>query len=84
MNASTAEVDARVRIDELNTAMELHLPEDEAYDTVGGFIFSRLGRIPARGESLEEDRVRIEILDAGDRQINRVRVRVPHVAQEAG
>jgi len=72
----TAEVDARVRVDELNDALDVALPEDEAYDTIGGFVFSRLGRVPAPGETLDHDGVKIEIVDASERAINRVRIRV--------
>ena len=36
----TLEVDARVRIDELNDELGIELPDDENYDTVGGFVFS--------------------------------------------
>ena len=72
----TAEVDARVRVEELNEAMNIALPEDEAYDTIGGFVFSKLGRIPVEGERILEDNVRIEILEAQERSISRLRVAV--------
>jgi putative hemolysin len=71
-----AEVSALMRIDDLNQALKLNLPEEEAYDTLGGFLFSRLGRIPERGESYEHDHVKFEILDVDDRTIRRVRVLV--------
>lgn len=79
----TAEVDARVRVEEINEAMEIRLPEDESYDTIAGFVLARLGRIPKPGESLTEDNVRIEIIDARDRAIHRLRVTTfEHAAQE--
>lgn len=70
----TIEIDARVRVEELNEAFELSLPEDEAYDTMGGYIFSKLGRIPAPGECIVEDSVRIEVLQAADRSISKLRL----------
>lgn len=70
----TAEVEARVRVEELNEALEIKLPEDESYDTIAGFVLARLGRIPSPGESLIEQNVRIEVLDARDRAIQRLRV----------
>ena len=48
----------------------------ESYDTVGGFLFSRIGRIPKRGEEVAFDNVKFEILDADGRRINRVKVLV--------
>lgn len=71
-----ADVSALVRIGDVNQALNLALPEEEAYDTLGGFLFSRMGRIPARGETYDHEHVKFEILDADDRSIRRVRVLV--------
>lgn len=76
----TAEVDARVRVEDLNQSLEIDLPVDDAYDTIAGYVFSKLGRIPAVGDSAEESGVRIEVLDAGDRSIRRLRLRLPEQA----
>lgn len=71
----TAEVDARLRVDEINDELNLTLPEDDAYDTIGGFVFSRLGRIPKTAESFDENGVNIEVIEAADRVVNRLRIR---------
>jgi putative hemolysin len=71
-----AEVSALIRVDEINEAMHLAIPEDEAYETLGGFLFTRLGRIPREGETVEHDAITFEILEADDRSIRRVRVTV--------
>lgn len=72
----TTEIDSRLRVDEFNEQLDLQLPEDEGYDTVGGFILSRLGRIPKRGDDLLIDNLHITILDADERRINRVRIHI--------
>jgi putative hemolysin len=71
-----AEVGGQLRIGELNEAMHLAIPEDDSYDTVVGFLFTRLGRIPKRGEDFAFENVKFEILEADGRQINRVKVLV--------
>jgi magnesium and cobalt exporter, CNNM family len=76
IDAHTAEVDARVHVEEVNQTLELSLPTDEAYDTIGGFVLSRLGRIPSPGESFTEDHVRIEVLEAKPRSVQRLRVSI--------
>ncbi len=43
-------------------------------DTLGGLIFSALGRIPERGEALEVQGIRMEVVDADGRRIYRVRL----------
>jgi len=70
----SAEADGVARIDVLNEALDLQIPEDESYDTVGGFVSTRLGRVPERGEVCLIDGMRFEILDADARRIRRVRV----------
>ena len=76
------EIDARLRINELNDELNLELPEDDDYDTIGGFIFSTLGRIPRTGEQFDHGNLHIEIVDAEERRINRVRIRVRRQEQE--
>lgn len=71
---TTLEVDARVHVDEINELLPVELPEDADYDTIGGFLFSELGRVPKVGESLHYDQAMFTVLDATDRAIGRVRI----------
>ena len=67
----------KTHVDEINDRMALELPDDGDFDTIGGFVFSELGRIPATGESLDwQDQVRITVLEVTRRRIERVRVEV--------
>lgn len=75
------EIDARVRIHELNDELDLELPEDDDYDTIGGFVFSTLGRIPRTGEQFDHGILHIEVVDAEERRINRLRIRVSREEQ---
>ncbi len=70
----TAEVDGRVHLDDVNDELNLELPEDEDYDTIGGFVFSTLGHIPSVGESFTHGNVRITVTDAAKTKVNRVTV----------
>ena len=70
----TFEVEARVHIDELNDELGVDLPEDDDYETVGGFVLSRLGYIPKAGESLEHNGLRITVLEAEQRRITRLKI----------
>jgi CBS domain containing-hemolysin-like protein len=65
----------RTHIDEINEALGLELPEDGDYDTIGGLVFSEMGRVPQAGEHIDwQNRVRISVLEATRRRIDRVRV----------
>ncbi len=80
----TLEMDARYDVDRLNDELELNIPDDDGYETIGGFIFSKLGYIPHTGETFAHENLKFTILDAGQRKINRVRIEVkpPQPAEE--
>lgn len=70
----TFEVDARMYIDDVNEELGIELPEDEDYDTIGGFVFSHLGYIPKVGESFEHNNLRISVTAAGPRVVKKLRI----------
>ncbi len=70
---------ARASVEELEkmTGCDL-LPDerDENIETLGGLVYSMLGRIPVRGEVIpHESGLEFEIVDADPRRIKRLRVR---------
>jgi putative hemolysin len=70
-----------VRIDDLDEQFAFDLPEDEDYDTVGGFVYAQLGRIPKRREVVAWKHLRVTVLDADKRRI--LKLRVENVATPA-
>ena len=73
LDATTAEIDGRMYIDDLNRAMGVAVPEDADYDTVAGLVFSELGYIPGAGETLDAYGARFTVLAADERRIIRVK-----------
>jgi putative hemolysin len=70
-------------------AERLHIDvEGNGYETVGGYLLSHVGRVPAVGETFEIDGLSVEVLEAERRRIHRVRVRrlsaEPATAEHAG
>jgi len=76
INENAATVDGRTHIDDLNEAMHISVPESEEYETVSGLLFSHLGRVPAVGENMELNGVRLTVLEADSRRVNRVKVTI--------
>lgn len=74
IDQNTFEADARTYIDDLNDEFDLNLPEDEDYETVGGFVFSRLGYIPKANESFDYENLKFTIASAEARKIKRIRI----------
>ncbi len=74
IDQDTIEVDARIHIDDLNDQFELNLPEDEDYDTIGGFVCSHLGYIPKAGEGFDYEKIKFSIISAEPRRIKHIRI----------
>ena len=66
-------VNARMPIDEVNDLLRLTVPEGD-WDTVGGFLYSQLGRVPAEGETVEFDGHELRAEKVQARRIGRVRI----------
>ncbi|MDG1895504.1 MAG: hemolysin family protein [Fuerstiella sp.] len=74
------EVDARFHMDDLNEEFGYGFPEDEEFDTIGGFVLSCFGRIPAIGEEHYWKDLKLTVLDADERHLIRVSIEGPTVA----
>jgi CBS domain containing-hemolysin-like protein len=68
-------VDSSLDIDDLNNELGLSLPKGR-YDTVGGLILGRLGRIPKVGERVSTEDAELEVLAVHEYGLKRVKVRV--------
>ncbi len=76
-----AEARAQVRLEEVNERLNLQLPEEADFETIGGLVFHLAGRIPSVGEAFESDGVRLQVLGATRRRIDWVRIeRLPEPA----
>jgi magnesium and cobalt exporter, CNNM family len=63
----------KVNIDEVAQRLDVEI-EREGFETVGGYLLSHLGRVPAKGERFELDGLSVEVIDAERRRINKVRM----------
>jgi len=62
----------RVSLDDFNEITGSHLPTDEA-DTLGGYIYSRLGHVPNVGETVQEGGMVLTVEQVSGRRIRKVR-----------
>jgi CBS domain containing-hemolysin-like protein len=63
----------KVDIDEVKERLDVHI-EREGFETVGGFLLTRLGRVPAVGERFAVDGLSVEVLEVERRRIHKVRI----------
>ncbi len=71
------EISARISLEEFERRLniKLNIDEREEIDTLGGFIFFLLGRIPGRGEVVSyKKNVEFTIIEADTRRIKRILV----------
>jgi CBS domain containing-hemolysin-like protein len=74
VSVGVLEADGRCPVADLNARLEVQLPEDEGYDTIAGFVLSRLGRVPEVGAVVEGGGARVRVLAASPTAIVRVSV----------
>lgn len=67
-------VNSKMSIEEANDILGSNLPEDE-FESVGGFVFNLLGRIPNIGDNIEYNDVIFEVLEVQNRRIKRLELR---------
>ena len=68
----------KVDIDEVVKRLNVAI-EREGFETVGGYLMTRLGRVPAVGEQLDIDGLHVEVLDVDRRRVNKVRMAKPEI-----
>ena len=73
INEAEAVMDARVSVDELDRLFAVQV-DGEGFDTVGGYVGHLLGRVPAVGDRVTTDELRLDVLSTVGRRVKRVRV----------
>ena len=63
----------KVDVDAVAQRLDVEI-EREGFETVGGYLLARLGRVPTIGERLEVDGLNVEVLEAERRRITKVRI----------
>jgi CBS domain containing-hemolysin-like protein len=74
LSDTEARVDGLISIEELGDLfdLELTLPDDDEYDTVGGLIFHRLGAIPKPGDRIHVNGLSLTVESTDGRRVGKV------------
>jgi CBS domain containing-hemolysin-like protein len=64
----------KIDVDEVADRLDVRI-DRQGFETVGGFLLARLGRVPAVGERLDIDGLDVQIVEAERRRITKVRMR---------
>lgn len=72
----TAVVEGKMSVDDFNAAFGAAV-EGEGFDSVGGLMFARLGKVPAVGDVARENGLELRVLTTTGRRVRRVLVSRP-------
>jgi CBS domain containing-hemolysin-like protein len=64
----------KANFDEVRDRLHVEV-EPEGFETVGGYVLTRVGRVPSVGETFELDGLVVEVVEAERRRIHRVKIR---------
>ncbi len=74
VDEQTIVVDAKIEVEEIEDYFQCTLP-DGAYESVGGLIIARLGRVPEKGDEVVAAGLHFTVLAADQRRVQQVRIR---------
>lgn len=66
--------DARMSILDAEDIFNIHIPQEGDYDTIGGYIFHKVGSIPQKGLRIHHEDFDLEILSSSERSVEKVRI----------
>lgn len=77
INDNVYTVDGITDIDEVDELIGAKLPEGD-YDTIGGFVISQLGYLPADGnfDSVEFENLKFTVLSVEERRIEKIKIEI--------
>ena len=73
LNSETFLMDAGVSLDDLNDLLGIDV-EGDGFDSIGGLVLQRLGKIAGPGEIVLLDGLSIEVLSTSGRRLKRLKV----------
>ncbi len=72
----TVDVEGRTTIEDVNRLLDVALPVEDDFETMSGLLFDRLGTVPQVGDRVEVGGIGLIVLEADDRTVQRVRIKV--------
>ncbi|MGF7056343.1 hemolysin family protein [Brassicibacter mesophilus] len=74
ISENTFLVKAEVSLEEINEIFDVDLPEED-FDSLGGFVFSTLGRVPVQGDVVTYDNLKMAVTKVHNRRIRMIEVK---------
>ena len=75
LSDGTFKIQGATHVSDVNEEVGLDLPEEEDFETLGGFVLAEFGRFPKQGESFTKSGAEFTVTEASDRRVLIVHVR---------
>lgn len=69
----TTVVEGQMRVEDANGELHLAIPTGD-YETLAGFILSKIGRLPSTGDSISHESIRLTVIEMQGPRIKRVEI----------
>ena len=76
-------VDGKTHIEELNEILGTDLKKDEDYDTIAGYLYNLLGKVPSQGDEYQADGLLFVVDRVAGQRIERVRIMADGLGERA-
>jgi len=71
-------VDAQLRVDEVNEALGLSLPESDLYETLAGMLMALMQKVPDEGETYEYKGIRLRVTRRRGARLEEIEIGLPN------
>ncbi len=68
-------LDGKINIEDLNKELNLNLPTEE-FETLSGYVYSLMGKVPKAGDKIETENVILEVTEIHRQRISKVKLTV--------
>lgn len=69
-------VKAEIDLEEIEEMFQIEFPEEDDYGSLGGFVFSTLGRVPLLGDEVEYSGLIMKVINVSNRRIREIEIEV--------
>jgi len=74
IDENTFLIKAEVSLEEINELFEINLPEED-FDSLGGYVFSILGRVPIQGDTVKYANLNMTIIKVHNRRVKVIEIK---------
>ena len=80
LDETTYEMAGTVLVDDINDMLDLDLPDDESFDSIGGYALYKLGHLPVEGEEVKIPAGSIKIVKIANNRIEKLQLKLTEKA----